>query len=279
MAPSGPVPADRMAAGCAWLRTLGLDVVVGKHAHDRAGYLAGADGDRAADLLDAWCDPSVAGVVCARGGYGATRLLPLLDWDALAAAGPKLLHGSSDVTALHGAFAGRVRTWSTFGPMPASAVLTDGSPDPASAAGVAAVWFGDAPVTLPGRAVVTGPTVRGVLTGGNLSLLAATVGTGFAPPSGPGRVVLLEDVNEHPYRVDRMLTQLLQSGWFDGVTGIVLGQFTGCGDAEPVLLERLAGLDVPVLAGVDVGHGRPQLTVPLGADAELDCARGTFTVG
>lgn len=275
VAPSGPVSVDRLETGCAWLRSLGLDVVLGKHAGERDGYLAGADADRAADLQEAWCDPAVSAVVCARGGYGATRLLPLLDWDAMAAAGPRLLHGSSDITALHGAFANRLDVASTFGPMPAGAVLTDAVPDTVSVSGLTRVWLGDAPVTLTGRTAVGGAVVRGVLAGGNLSLLAATAGTPYAMP--PGDVVLLEDVNEQPYRVDRMVTQLLQAGWFDGVAGVVLGQLTGCGDAEGVLLDRLTPLGVPVLAGVDVGHGRPQLTVRLGVTVELDPGSATLT--
>jgi muramoyltetrapeptide carboxypeptidase len=270
------VPAGRLEAGCAWLRSLGLDVVVGKHAREKDGYLAGVDAARADDLQAAWCDPSVTAVVCARGGYGAARLLPLLDWNAMATAAPKVLHGASDITALHGAFASRLEVVSTFGPMPASAIMTDEVPDARSAAGVAAVWLGAAPVRLPGRTLVSGNgAVHGNLVGGNLSLLAAAVGTPYASPRGG--LVLLEDVNEHPYRIDRMVTQLLQAGWFDGVAGVVLGQFTDCGDAEGVLFGLLAPLGVPVLSGIDIGHGRPQLTVRLGGPAELDPGSGTLT--
>jgi muramoyltetrapeptide carboxypeptidase len=277
VAPSGPVPDDRLESGCAWLRALGLDVVVGKHAHEKHGYLAGADDARADDLQEAWCDPTVKAVVCARGGYGATRLLPLLDWDAMTTAAPKLLHGASDVTALHGAFASRLDVVSTFGPMPASVTLADPVPDARSAAGVASVWFGAEPIRLYGHAKVDSgaSTVRANLVGGNLSLLAATIGTPYASPRGG--LVLLEDVNEHPYRIDRMVNQLLQAGWFDDVAGVMLGQFAGCGDAEDVLVGLLEPLDVPILSGVDVGHGRTQLTVCLGAPAELDPASGRLT--
>lgn len=275
VAPSGPVPDGRLEAGSAWLRAHGLDVVVGTHAYEKHGYLAGTDGARVADLQEAWCDPTVKAVVCARGGYGATRLLPLLDWDAMTTAAPKLLHGSSDVTALHGAFASRLDAVSTFGPMPASPTLSDPVPDASSAAGVVAVWFGEEPVRLHGRTKVGGTrSVRANLVGGNLSLLAATVGTPYASPRGG--LVLLEDVNESPYRIDRMVNQLLQAGWFDDAAGVVLGQFTGCGDTEDVLVGALEPLDVPVLSGVDIGHGRPQLTVRLGAPAELDPESGTL---
>jgi muramoyltetrapeptide carboxypeptidase len=276
VAPSGPIPDSRLDAGCAWLRARGLDVVVGEHAYEKHGYLAGSDGARVADLQQAWCDPTVQAVVCARGGYGATRLLPLLDWDAMRTAAPKLLHGASDVTALHGAFASRLDVVSTFGPMPASPPLADPVPDAGSEAGLVAVWFGEEPVRLHGQAKVGGTgTVRANLVGGNLTLLAATIGTPYASPRGG--LVLLEDVNERPYRVDRMVNQLLQAGWFDDAAGVVLGQFTGCGDAEDVLVSSLQPLDVPILSGVNLGHGLPQLTVRLGAPAELDPESGTLT--
>lgn len=270
VAPSGPIERHRLDRGAELLRSLGLDVVVGAHAYDRSGYLAGTDADRAADLQQAWCDPAVRGVVCARGGYGATRLLSLLDWPALAAAGPKLLHGSSDITALHAAFAGRlgVRTW--FGPMPASVVLADGDPDAVSWEALRTAWFDGTVGALPGTHRLSPGVADGPLVGGNLSLLAAALGTPYAGPTATGAVVLLEDVGEAPYRVDRMLTQLLDAGWFDGVAGVVLGSWLDCGHPDAVLADRLGGLGVPVLAGVDVGHDLPQRTVPLGAHARLD---------
>ncbi|MQA77005.1 MAG: LD-carboxypeptidase [Streptosporangiales bacterium] len=270
VAPSGPVPPGRIEAGCALLRSFGLDVLLGAHVRDRDRYLAGRDEDRAADLQRAWCDPGVRAVICARGGYGSTRLLPLLDWPALAGAGPKLLHGSSDVTALHGAFAARLGVATSFGPMPAGDVLTAGEPDAASLASLRAAWFGGR-LDLTGTDTLRPGEARGPVVGGNLSLLCAALGTPYAGPTAQDAIALLEDVGEQPYRVDRMLTQLLQVGWFDGVTGVVLGGFIACGDGvEETLAERLLPLGVPVLAGVDVGHGPTQLTVPLGVDAVLD---------
>ncbi|HEX6447119.1 MAG TPA: LD-carboxypeptidase [Streptosporangiales bacterium] len=270
VAPSGPVEPRRLDRGADLLRSLGLDVVVGAHAYDRNGYLAGTDADRAGDLQRAWCDPSVRGVACARGGYGATRLLSLLDWPALAAAGPKLLHGSSDITALHAAFAARlgVRTW--FGPMPASLVLAEGEPEPVSWTALRGAWLDGEVPPLPGTHRLAPGVADGPLVGGNLSLLAAALGTPYAGPTAAGAIVLLEDVCEAPYRVDRMLTQLLDAGWFDGVAGIALGSWLDCGRPGGVLADRLGPLGVPVLAGLDVGHDVPQRTVPLGARAHLD---------
>ncbi len=122
VAPSGPVPEDRLAAGLDVLRGWGLDLVTAPHVLDRRGaldYLAGADTDRAADLQNAWCDPAVDAVICARGGYGAQRMVDALDWEAMRAAGPKVLVGFSDITALHEAFAVRLGLVTLHGPMAA----------------------------------------------------------------------------------------------------------------------------------------------------------------
>ncbi|WP_254716340.1 LD-carboxypeptidase [Actinomadura sp. WMMB 499] len=309
IAPSGPVEPARVEAGRAALRALGLDVAVGKHLLDRVNLdgsapardawhgLAGGDAERAADLADAWCDPGVRAVICARGGYGATPLLDRLDWAALAAAteadvaaagAPKILHGSSDVTALHAAFGARLGVTTSFGPMAAGLLAgpgtvpgtvpgtgggADGGADRAWTIDVlrAALFEGGAP--LPGTRALRAGRAEGALTGGTLSLLTALLGTPYAPPPAAGRIAFLEDVTEAPYRIDRMLVQLLQAGWFDGVAGIALGSWEACGDPDEldaVFTARLGGLGVPVLAGVPAGHGARQGTLELGAPAVLD---------
>ncbi|MBO4274263.1 LD-carboxypeptidase [Microbispora triticiradicis] len=262
VAPAGPVDPVRLERGGAVLEELGLRVVHGASVLAREGYLAGSDAARAADLQEAWCDPEVAAVICARGGYGTTRLLGLLDWDAMAAAGPKILLGSSDITALHRAFADRLGLATLFGPMPACATISDpGGPEPVTFAHLRQALFdGGTPAPITGDRVVVPGRAEGRLTGGNLALLAALCGTPYAM-RGEGRIVLLEDVTEEPYRIDRMVTQLLQAGCLDGAAGIVLGSWVDCGDPLPVLAERLAPLGVPVLAGLPVGHGSPQLSM------------------
>ncbi|MDL4820678.1 S66 peptidase family protein [Actinomadura opuntiae] len=298
VAPSGPAEPARLEAGCAVLRDLGLDVVVGKHALDRANLgapepvrddwhrLAGTDADRAADLQAAWCDPRVRAVICARGGYGATRVLDHLDWDALAAAtrasgaAPKILHGSSDVTALHACFGARLGVSTSFGPMPAGLIADLGATDAPGAPGAPAATldglrtalFGG-PVALPGTHVLRPGRAEGPLTGGTLSLITALLGTPYAPPPAKGRIVFLEDVTEAPYRIDRMLVQLLQSGWLDGAAGFALGSWERSGDPaelDAVLAARLGPLGAPVLAGVPAGHGARQGTLELGAPAVLE---------
>ncbi len=270
VAPSGPADPALLERGCAVLRGLGFDVVVGKHALDHnpaeLTYLAGSDADRAADLQDAWCDRRISAVFCARGGYGAARVLDHLDWAALGRAAPKLLHGSSDITALHAAFGRRLSVPTSFGPMVASLIA---EADPEALAHLRDAVLG-AGAPAPGSQALRGGQARGVLTGGNLTLLTSLLGTPYSPEPAAGRIAFLEDVAEAPYRVDRMLTQLLQAGWFTGVAGIALGSWTGCGDLDAVFADRLTPLGVPILAGIPVGHGPRQLTIRLGAVAELD---------
>ncbi|MFJ2032577.1 LD-carboxypeptidase [Streptosporangium sp. NPDC087985] len=276
VAPCGPPDPVRLARGVRVLEGLGLKVATGAHVLDRDRYLAGSDADRAADLQEAWCDPAVAAVICARGGYGATRILDLLDWDALRAAGPKTLAGSSDVTALHQAFSVELGVASWFGPMPACATVSDPEgPEPRSFGHFTEALFGGTSPIIGDRVIVPGRVVAPV-TGGNLSLLAALCGTPYALRAR-GRIVLLEDVTEEPYRIDRMLTQLLGSGALDGAAGFVLGSWEDCGDPYPVLEERLAPLGVPVIAGLPVGHGSPQLSVLLGALGVIDAESCSLT--
>ncbi|MGW7526099.1 S66 peptidase family protein [Streptomyces sp. NPDC054783] len=283
VATSGPVPEERLQAGLDVLRGWDLDPVVAPHVLDRHGefgYLAGRDAERAADLQNAWCDPAVAAVLCARGGYGAQRMVDLLDWDAMRAAGPKVFVGFSDVTVLHQAFATRLGLVSLYGPAAAGIDFIKSARAqerlhstlfaPESVRTLISAGTGLA----PGRA-------RGITLGGCLSLLATDLGTPYARPAARGGLLLLEDVAEAPYRVDRLLTQLLRSGWLDGVAGIGLGSWRDCGRYEelrPVLADRLGGLGVPVVEELGFGHCDDAVTVPFGVRAELDADAGTLTL-
>ncbi|MFI7133079.1 LD-carboxypeptidase [Nonomuraea sp. NPDC050153] len=271
VSPSGPPNAVLLRRGVERLEGLGLKVLVGAHALDRQplDYLAGSDAARAADLQSAWCDPAVSGVFCCRGGYGAGRLLDLLDWNAMRMAGPKVLLGSSDITALHNAFAIELGVPTLHGPMPACDLLADEKrPEPRTWESLQAALFGAAQPVRGDRVLAPG-RAEGVLAGGNLSLLASMCGTRWQP-SFAGRLAFLEDIGEEPYRIDRMLTQLLQAGAFDGVRGIALGSWVDCGDPYPVLQDRLGRLGVPVLAGLPVGHGTPQMSLWLGRLGVID---------
>lgn len=214
IAPSGPVPRERLDAGCAVLRSWGLEVVPTPHlgdVHDELNYLAGTDADRAADLQQAWLDPSVAAVLCVRGGYGGQRMTDLLDWEAMRGAAPKVFAGYSDITALHEAFATQLGVVTLHAPMPATASFADER----AVEMLRAVLFEPASVltlTSPSAETLVPGVAHGVTVGGCLSLLAAEVGSPTARPGARGGIVVLEDLEEERYRLDRMFTQLLRAG-------------------------------------------------------------------
>jgi muramoyltetrapeptide carboxypeptidase len=281
VAPAGPVSQEWLSRGVEVLRAWGLEVSLGEHTldrHPRLGYLAGRDADRAADLQRAWCDPDIDAVLCARGGYGCLRMVDLLDWDAMAAAGPKVFAGSSDVTALHGAFAARLGVPTLFAPMIAGELF-----DPAAQDHLRRTLFEpDAVLTLTGPATTTlgHGLAEGVLTGGNLSMIVSGLGGPDAVPPD-GAIVLLEDVAEAPYRLDRMITQLLRAGWFTGVAGIALGSWVGCGPESvvvDVMSDLVGSLGIPSVWELGFGHCPGQLTIPLGVPATLNADEGTLTV-
>ncbi|WP_306316348.1 MULTISPECIES: LD-carboxypeptidase [unclassified Streptomyces] len=283
VAPSGPVPDDRLQAGLDILRGWDLDPVVAPHVldvHREFDYLAGTDADRAADLQRAWCDPDVDAVLCARGGYGAQRMVDLLDWDAMRAAPPKAFVGYSDITALHEAFAVRLGVSTLHGPMVATA---DFLKNPRAQDHLRATLFEPETVRVieavgeSSGALVPG-TARGVTLGGCLSLLAADLGAVGARGSARGGLLCLEDVGEEAYRIDRYLTQLLRGGWLDGVSGILLGSWSECDPLRDLLLDRLGGLGVPVAEDFGFGHCAGALTLPLGVPGELDADAGTLTL-
>jgi len=283
VAPSGPVPEERVQAGLDVLRGWDLDPVVAPHVLDRHGefdYLAGTDADRAADLQAAWCDPSVDAVLCARGGYGVQRMVELLDWDAMSAAGPKVFVGFSDITALHEAFATRLGLATLHGPMAAG---IDFIKNARAQDHLKATLFAPETVrtiTSGGTALVPG-RARGVTLGGCLCLLAAEAGTPHARPGARGGLLCLEDVGEETYRLDRYLTQLLRTGWLDGVQGVLLGSWERCDPYEQVralLVDRLGSLGVPVVEEFGFGHCEGALTIPFGVTAELDADAGTLTL-
>ena len=278
-APSSPFDQARFESGLEVLKGLGYRVHVHPQAHERAGFLAGPDPSRLRALMELLQDSNIDGIIAARGGYGAHRLLS--DFDAVrAAALRKVLIGFSDVVVLHQALH-KAGLQSVHGPVVTQLGDLDPSAhrhlahlleDPSAPLRLSALG----PVIAPGRA--TGPLV-----GGCLAVLVALVGTPhlFVPRDS---ILLLEDVGEVPYRLDRMLTHLRLAGVFERVAGVALGDFVGCGaprsgepSAAEVLEERLGDLGVPVLSGLPIGHGTQNLAVPLGAKATLDATTGTLS--
>ncbi len=280
-ATAGVVDAERLRVGVQRLESWGLQVRLGDHVLDtdaRLSYLAGSDRLRAADFTEAWMAADVAAVVVARGGYGSQRVVDLLDWRRLAEAEPKVLVGFSDVTALHQAVAARLGLVTIHSHM----TLSLGGATVSSAEGLRRQLMEPDAVTdvLAGASVetVVSGMADGVLVGGNLALLAADLGSDFER-SAAGGIVVLEDIGEDTYRIDRLLTQLLRAGWFEGVRGLVLGDFSDCNDPielDAVLDARLSPLGVPMVRHVDIGHTPSTLTVPLGVAATLDADRGSL---
>jgi muramoyltetrapeptide carboxypeptidase len=279
----------RVEAGVRYLERNGFRVKVGTHAGSVHGYLAGSDRERAEDLHAMAADPEVRAILCLRGGYGTTRLLPLLDFE-LFLRDPKVIAGFSDITALQLALWQRCRLVTFHGPM--VAVDFGGAVDPATEQSFWDMVTGsDRPgaVELGNQGtlrVLRGGRAGGTLLGGNLSLLAAMVGTPYLPDFS-GAIVFLEEIGEEPYRVDRMLTQLGQAGLFSGISAVAAGQFSDCVPRDPgrpslSLEDLLAALcrscAVPFVAGCRFGHVSPKLTIPLGLRGELDAESGHLTL-
>ncbi len=270
---SGPLRGEAdVARAESQVRALGWEPVRGASVLRQAGYLAGGDAERLRDVQWALDDGAIDAVWCVRGGYGLTRILPGVSLERFAAA-PKAVIGYSDVTALHRAIAARVGVV-TFHGHTARASL----PAMSMASMAAAVRRDGQPCGAWAEAVpLRGGRVRGTLTGGNLALLASLCGTADGLRSA-GAIVVLEDVNEAAYRVDRMLRQLEQAGALDGCVGLAVGQFTNVPADEnadamcvaDVIAELATRLGVACLSNLPIGHIADQWTVPLGAEAVLD---------
>ena len=281
VAPAGPLRSpDELDLAVAQARSLGWEPVVAQHALARDGYLAGDDAVRAADMNAAFADDTIDGIWCLRGGYGAMRILRALDYAALARH-PKALIGYSDITALHTAIGVHCDIVTHHGPT-ARSTLSDFS----RASLVRAVTEQDDPCGAATQArVLRAGRARGRLVGGNLALLAGLVGTPYAPDYADA-ILVVEDVGEPTYRVDRMLRQLELSGALAQVAGIAFGEFTEGSDPtdvtsrrlDDVLREAAALAGVPALAGIPMGHIGDQWTIPLGATAELDADARTLHV-
>jgi muramoyltetrapeptide carboxypeptidase len=268
-APASPFEHESFERGVQALHDMGFETLIPAGISAVQGFLAGPDEHRAAQLQGLFEDERVDAVICARGGYGSLRILPLLDYERIAVR-PKVFIGFSDATALLAALAGRCG-WATFhGPVVTG--LGDAS-EATRAALRAAIASADPLMYRPAAAVtVRAGRAAGVLCGGNLTILCHLIGTPFQP-SFRNRILFLEERGEAPYRIDRMLTQLMLAGCLKGIRGLVLGSFTDCGAGPEILAivrDRCVEADIPILAGIEAGHAEPNLTLPLGIHAVLD---------
>lgn len=272
VAPGGPVPRERFESGVECIRRMGLEPVFEDGVLQRDGFLAGDDDRRAAELNAAIASKETTAIWAARGGYGATRLLPGLDLDAIHRACKQLI-GFSDITALHAAWQHAGLT-SIHG---ANVTSLPGWGSEAVEALRAGLFEGRWPA-LQGSGGTGSHAGQGILVGGNLAVLAAMVGTPHFPDMNGG-VLLLEDVNEVPYKLDRMLTQLTQAGVLGGLRAIAVGHLSRCDDRSEgpdarrgldVISEHAQRLALPVIWGLAVGHEPDSWAVPLGQAAIVD---------
>lgn len=276
VAPGGAVKAEALEVGVANLEALGFRVRLGQHVLARRRYLAGTADMRYADLVAMLADPEVGAVVCARGGYGTTHLLPLLD-PGLVAAHPKLVVGYSDVSPLLGWIIERCGVVALHGPMVATD-LAKGLTERTATRLADLLASPGAPWREPVGDILVGGVATGRLVGGCLSSLAALLGTPYAVETA-GAVLFLEDVAERPYRVDRMLTHLRLAGKLDDVAAVVLGSFAECdgvGDdvVADVFRAFFADAPYPVVAGFPAGHLSENLPLTLGLPVCVDADSG-----
>lgn len=279
VAPASPVPGNGLEAGLAVLRGWDLDPVVMPHATSTWHLFAGGTAERVRDFSQAWLDPTFAAVIAARGGYGSQAMIEYVDWEGLNEVEPKAFVGFSDMTAIHEAIAIELDAASIHGPMPSWSRF---AADAAMQEHLRLTLFEPERVqtiSSPTAKPMRGGTATGVTFGGTLTILAAEAGTFHHRQDVADGLLVLEDVGEAPYRLDRALVQLRRAGYFDGIAGVVLGSWAGCGPYEAVrevLYRQFIGKFIPVVEEFGFGHCAGSLTIPLGRRATLDADAGTL---
>ena len=276
------------------LNDLGFETTYSEKILLQNGYFAGTDKERAEDLMKMFSDKSINGIVCARGGYGCARILPMLDYNVIRS-NPKVLIGYSDVTALLYGIYQKSGLISFHGPVGTSTfndysvnnfkkVLMNSEQTSLFTNSTS----GDDENIYGVRSIVKGKG-RGRLVGGNLSIMVSLIGTEYDVDYS-NKVIFIEEIGEEPYRIDRMLTQMIQSGKLENAAGIMMGIFRRCElkEKDPsftktfnlmeVLNDRLSNLIIPVVYGMSFGHVKDKFTIPFGALAELDADKQTFTL-
>lgn len=269
VAPAGPFDPDKFMKGKAVLESMGFQTIFDESIFEKNGFLAGTDFQRADQVNHLFADPSVQAIICARGGYGSMRILSLLDFETIQE-NPKIFLGFSDISALLSVFYDQCGLVTFHGPL----VTTLARATEKTIMAMKTALVSDASLELiPEDGMVIKPGVcSGLMAGGNLTTLCHLVGTPFAP-NFKGKILLLEDVGEMPYRIDRMMTQMKLAECFNDMAGLILGTFKKCGhlnDIVDIFNNIFKDTDIPILAGFDMGHGIHNLTVPMGMRATLD---------
>jgi muramoyltetrapeptide carboxypeptidase len=277
IAPASPPNQESLEHGIAFLKDLGLNVKVGKHVSQVNGYLAGSDQDRLEDIHELFTDPEVKAVFCACGGFGTGRIAEQIDYE-LIKNNPKIFWGYSDITFLHTTIRQQSGLVTFHGPMLASDIGKEDA-HPLSKEGFLQLFE---PTTLvyteqisPLEVLVDG-VARGEIVGGNLSLLVSTLGTAYEIDT-KGKLLLIEDVNEEPRSVDRMLNQLYMAGKFKDASGILIGDFCDCTpkrnlslSLDEVIAHYVQLANKPAVKGFMMGHCNPHIAIPLGVQASMN---------
>lgn len=288
VAPSSPTTEEKVKLAKEQLEGHDFKVKLGNSCFEKHGYLSGKDEIRAQDLNRMFEDQEVQGIICLRGGYGASKILRKIDLELIRRK-PKVFVGYSDITALHLAM-NQISHLVTFhGPMGSSDFaggLDDFTKESFLKAVMAPSPMGEIqnPKGKNIRSLVGGKA-KGILVGGNLSLIAATMGTPYEIDT-KGKILFLEEIGEEPYRVDRMLTQLLLSGKLDDAEGIILGDWMDCEPEDPekslslmeVFEEIIGPLGKPTIFDLEAGHCRPMVTLPFGVKAFVDADEGRLII-
>jgi muramoyltetrapeptide carboxypeptidase len=296
-APASGVDNAEIQEGIALLKASGYSIVLGNTLTRKFGYLSAPDSERAAEFMEFVERPDIDCILCARGGYGVMRILPMLDFGVIRA-NPKIIIGYSDITALLVAITKLSNVITYHGPVASSTfdsftvdyfkktlckpitneiitepILSEYTP----------ISFSDSRMTTLSKGIA-----KGRLTGGNLSMIVATLGTPYEIDTKDS-LLFLEDIAEEPYRIDRMLTQLWLAGKLQQCAGIILGQFKNCEakkvpgfevsfSLQEVLESRITSLGIPAVYGLPIGHVKSKMTIPLGVMAELDAGNKTFSI-
>lgn len=288
---SGVIPEDRLEKGIEFVKKLGLNPVVGDSCKGKYGYLSGSDHLRAEDFNRFFRDENIAGVFCMRGGYGAPRILDLIDYD-MVKKNPKIFIGYSDITALHTVLNQKCNLVTYHSPMPSTEFykgvdqytldsFLNNIMENEEVKGKDKIIKN--PQKMP-VTVVSG-VAEGELTGGNLSLIVSLMGTPYEIET-KGKILFLEDIDEEPYRIDRMITQLRLAGKFHDAEGIILGSFANCEAKNPekslsleeVIRDILVPVGKPLIKDLIAGHCLPSLTLPLGKKIKLDADKGILEI-
>lgn len=280
IAPASGTTKDKVKKGVEAIEALGFEVEIGASCYEKYGYLAGSDNIRSNDINNMFSDTSIDGIFCIRGGYGTVRLLEKLDYEMIKE-NPKVFVGYSDITTLHINFNQRCKFVTYHGPMPTIDMID--SFDEFSKESLLNAVFnqggGNSVIINPPQFNIEtykGGTAEGVLIGGNLSLISATIGTPYEIDTR-GKILFIEDIDEEPYTIDRMLSQLRLAGKLNDAEGIILGDFCNCEPKEKnsLTLEKamadvLGYLDKPIIQGLRAGHCNPMLTLEFGRKIIMD---------